>query len=68
MIDSDRKLICPITKSKSFINIFSIKKFPIYMGVVEKKYNAEFKNLNFKINKKSGTVQIYPRVTLKKLR
>jgi hypothetical protein len=67
MIDSDRKLICPITKSKSFINIFSIKKFPIYMGVVEKKYNAEFKNLNFKINKKSGTVQIYPRVTLKKL-
>ena len=37
------------------------------MGVVEKKYKTEFKNLNFKINKKSGTVQIYPRVPLKKL-
>ena len=67
MIDTDKKLICPITNSKNFSNIFSIKKFPIYMGVVEKKHKTEFKNLNFKINKKSGTVQIYPRVPLKKL-
>tara|TARA_B100001175_G_scaffold132422_1_gene112557 strand:+ start:6857 stop:8002 length:1146 start_codon:yes stop_codon:yes gene_type:complete len=67
MIDTDKKLICPITNSRKFSNIFSVKKFPIYMGVVEKKYKPEFKNLNFKINKKSGTVQIYPRVPLKKL-
>ena len=37
------------------------------MGVVGKKHKTEFKNLNFKINKSSGTVQIYPRVPLKKL-
>ena len=37
------------------------------MGVVKKNFNAEFKNMNFWINKFSGTVQIYPRVPLKKL-
>ena len=67
MIDTDKKLICPITNSKKFINIFSIKKFPIYMGVVEKNHKTEFKSLNFKINKSSGTVQIYPRIPLQKL-
>ena len=35
------------------------------MGVVKKNFNAEFKNMNFWINKFSGTVQIYPRVPLK---
>ena len=67
MIDTDKKLICPITNSKKFLNIFSIKRFPIYMGVVSKNYKTESKNMNFKINKKSGTVQIFPRVPLKKL-
>ena len=67
MIDTDKKLICPITNSKKFVNIFSIKRFPIYMGVVSKNYKTESKNMNFKINKKSGTVQIFPRVSLKKL-
>ena len=65
MIDTDKKLICPITNSKKFLNIFSIKRFPIYMGVVTKNYKTESKNMNFKINKKSGTVQIFPRVPLK---
>ena len=67
MIDIDKKLICPLTNSKEFIKIFSIKKFPIFMGVVGKNYEPEFKDMNFMINKKSGSVQIYPRVPLKKL-
>ena len=62
-----KKLICPITKSKKFEKIFSIKKFPIYMGTIDKKQKYLFKSLNFLINKESGSVQIFPRVDLKKL-
>ena len=61
------KLICPISKSSKFLKLFTFRKFPIYMGVVEKNYKAEFKNLCFKINKISGSVQIDPKVPLKKL-
>ena len=32
-----KKLICPINGSNKFIKLLRIKKFPIYMGVVEKK-------------------------------
>ena len=38
------KLICPISKSSKFLKLFTFRKFPIYMGVVEKNYKAEFKN------------------------
>lgn len=62
-----KKLICPITGSNNFSEIFSIKKFPIYMGVVNKNYKCEFGDLNFKINKVSGSVQIHPKVPLRKL-
>jgi len=62
-----KKLICPITGSTKFTEVFSVKNFPIYMGVVDKNKKFEFKNLSFKINKTSGSVQIHPRVPLKKL-
>lgn len=62
-----KKLICPITGTSNFENLFSIKNFPIYMGVVNKNYKAEFKTLNFKIHKVSGCVQIHPKISLKKL-
>ena len=62
-----KKLICPLSRSKDFEHLFSIKKFPIYMGTVKNKKNYEFKKMNFFINKISGSVQIFPRVNLKKL-
>lgn len=62
-----KKLICPISGSTSFIKLFSVKKFPIYMGVVNKKTKFEFKELCFNINKISGSVQIHPKVSLEKL-
>ena len=37
------------------------------MGVVEKNHTPEFMNMDFKINKSSGSVQIDPKVPLKKL-
>ena len=37
------------------------------MGASKKAYNYEFENLNWWINKKSGNVQIYPKVKLDKL-
>ena len=36
------------------------------MGV-EKKHKSELKDMNYYVNKDTGTVQIYPRVPLKKL-
>lgn len=62
-----KKLICPITLSKRFQKLFTIKKFPIFMGVVKKNKGFEYKNMNFYINKDSGTVQIFPRIPLIKL-
>ena len=67
MADKNKNLVCPISGTKNFYKLFSIKKFPIYMGVVNKNFKTEFQNLNFNINKITGTVQIYPRVSLKKL-
>ena len=37
------------------------------MGTIDKKQKYFFKSLNFLINKESGSVQIFPRVDLKKL-
>ena len=62
-----KKLICPISGSSKFVKLFSVKKFPIYMGTVNKKTKFEFKQLCFNINKISGSVQIHPKVSLKKL-
>jgi SAM-dependent methyltransferase len=62
-----KKLICPLSRSKNFEHLFSIKKFTIYMCTVKNKKNYEFKKMNFFINKISGSVQIFPRVSLKKL-
>ncbi len=67
MADKNKNLVCPISGTKKFYKLFSIKKFPIYMGVVNKNSKTEFQNLNFNINKITGTVQIHPRVSLKKL-
>ncbi len=61
------QLKCPISNSKKFKKIFSLKKFPIYMGVEKKKHKSELKDMNYYVNKDTGTVQIYPRVPLKKL-
>ena len=60
-------LNCVLTRSKKFKKIISIKKFPIFLGVVKKNFKSEFIDLNFWINKDSGTVQIYPRVPIRKL-
>ena len=62
-----KKLICPVSSSKNFLKIFSIKNFPIYMGVVNKNFKHEFEELCFKINRVSGSVQIHPKIPLKKL-
>ena len=62
-----KKLICPISESKKFKLIFSLKKFPVFMGTVKKNHKHEFKDMNFYINKETGSVQIYPRISLDKL-
>lgn len=61
------KLFCPITYNKKFKKIFSIKKFPIFMGVSRYKRNYYFADINWWINKKSGNVQIHPKILLDKL-
>jgi len=61
------KLFCPITYSQKFRKIYSIKKFPIFMGVSKNIKNYNFKNLNWWINVKSGNIQIHPKVSLDKL-
>lgn len=62
-----KNFFCPISYSKKFKKIFSIKKFPIFMGVSNKPFKYEFENLNWWINKNSGNIQIYPKVSLNKL-
>ncbi len=62
-----KNLICPLTFSKKFKKIFTIKKFPIYMGTVPKNFKTLSKDMNFFINKITGSVQIFPRVNLNKL-
>ena len=60
-------LTCQLSKDTNFEELFNIKKFPIYMGTIKKNFNVKLMNLKFHINKKTGTVQIFPRVPLKKL-
>jgi hypothetical protein len=60
-------IFCPISYSEKFKKIFSIKKFPVFMGVSNNKNNYEFLDLNWWINKDSGNVQIHPKVPLEKL-
>ena len=62
-----KKLLCPISKSKNFKKIYTIKKFPIFMGVSKVPSKYKFNNLNWWINIKSGNVQIYPKISLEKL-
>ena len=61
------KLFCPITYSQKFRKIYSIKQFPIFMGVSKNIKNYNFKNLNWWINTESGNIQIHPKVSLDKL-
>ena len=67
MFEEKNNLLCPISKNSDFEELFTIEKFPIYMGVVEKNYKSEYQNLTFNICKSTGTVQIFPRVPLDKL-
>jgi SAM-dependent methyltransferase len=67
MLVNIKKTKCPITNTNVTKKIFLIKKFPIYMGVVNKNYKTEFKDMIFNINKNSGIVQIHPKIPLKKL-
>ena len=57
---------CPITYSRKFRKIKTIKDFPIYMGVSKYK-NFKFSNLNWWINTDSGNIQIYPKIDLQSL-
>lgn len=61
------KFFCPISHSKRFKKIFSIKKFPTFMGVAKYNKNYKFANLNWWINKDTGNVQIYPKLSLEKM-
>ena len=61
------KFFCPISKSYKYKKIFTIKKFPIFMGVSKKAKNYKFKNLNWWINLQSGNIQINPKVSLDEL-
>ena len=61
------KIFCPISKSHKYKKIFTIKKFPIFMGVSKIAKNYKFKNLNWWINLESGNVQINPKVSLEEL-
>jgi hypothetical protein len=61
------KLFCPISKSKNFKKIYTIKNFPLFMGVSKIPFKYNFHNLNWWINRKSGNVQIYPKISLEKL-
>ena len=60
-----KKLICPISGSTKFSKIFTIRKFPIYMGVINKSKKFEFKQLTFNINKSSGSVKSILKYLLK---
>jgi 2-polyprenyl-3-methyl-5-hydroxy-6-metoxy-1,4-benzoquinol methylase len=63
----ETRMFCPITYSQRFKKIYSIKKFPIFMGVSKKNNIHHFEDLNWWINLKSGNVQIHPKVSLDKL-
>ena len=67
MFEEKNNLLCPISKNNDFEELFTIEKFPIFMGVVEKNYKSEYQNLTFNICKSTGTVQIFPRIPLDKL-
>ena len=54
-------------ENKKFNKIFTIKKFPIYMGTVPKNFKTISRDMNFFINKITGSVQIFPRVNLNSL-
>ena len=62
-----KNLICPLTFNKKFKKIFTIKKFPIYMGTVPKNFKTLSRDMNFFINEITGSVQIFPRVNLNSL-
>jgi 2-polyprenyl-3-methyl-5-hydroxy-6-metoxy-1,4-benzoquinol methylase len=62
-----KKLFCPISKSKNFKKIYSIKNFPIFMGVSKIPSQYKFHDLNWWINRKSGNVQIHPKISLERL-
>lgn len=62
-----KDLFCPISYSKNFKKIYSIKNFPVFMGVSKTKKKYIFQDLNWWINKNSGNVQIHPKVNLETL-
>ena len=45
---------------EKYLNIKSIKKFPIFMGAVNKSFQVEKKDMNFQIDQNSGKIRIYP--------
>ncbi len=67
MFIEKNQLICPVSKSEKFEELFRIKSFPIYMGVVDKDHKSEFEDLVFNICIETGTVQVFPRIPLEKL-
>jgi len=61
------KITCLTSKSENFKKIYSIKNFPIYMGISKIGLKYKFQDLNWWINRKSGNVQIYPKISLERL-
>jgi len=57
------KLFCPLIKKSDFQKIIEIKKFPVFMGTTNKK-QYKYLDLKWWINKKTGSVQIYPKAKL----
>ena len=67
MFIDHNNLICPLSGDNSFEELFKINNHPIFMGVVNQEYKAEYADMVFHINKMTGSVQIYPRIPLEKL-
>lgn len=61
------KIYCPISYSNKFKKVYTIPRFPVFMGVTKIKKNFKFQDLNWWINKESGNVQIFPKINLNTL-
>ena len=59
---------CLLSGNNNFIKIFSVKKVGIYMRTEKRKNHSPIKrNINYFINKNTGTVQINPKIDVKLL-
>ena len=58
------KIFCPLSYSTKFKKLYTIPRFPVFMGVTSLKKNYKFQDLKWWINKDSGNIQIFPKIDL----